>query len=335
MQARNPNDLATNTALIRQDKIIVHHVADGKIYSKNSSDSDLLLRGITGVINENYSRENGTRVKNSFRTKAERGWFPYRHTPLGYTHHKEVDKSGYAIKGTATVIVDPNPANVLLVQREFELRAQGHSYDVIRQTNLEADIVPVDKIKTYHRSSIEKRLKNQFYWGTFQITGDSEVFKGKHELIIPAKTLKAVKAINGGHGGKARKSIADGDDVFRGWLTCNHPDCQRQMTYDPKTKMIKETGEKKTYHYYRCSNSRKVHMKLKNVSEEKIWDQFEPAVEALSISQEFANDITAALNETHECSWGKSRRPRLKSRWKVIELNCWDWKAKRILPIRI
>ena len=41
-------------------------------------------------------------------------------------------------------------------------------------------------------------------------------------------------------------------------------------------------------------------MKLVNIAEEKIWDQFEPAVEALTISQKFANDITAALNETHE-----------------------------------
>ena len=299
-EARNPNDLATNTTLIQQDKIIVHHVSDGKVYSKNSSDSDLLLRGITGVINENYSRENGTRVKNSFRTKAERGWFPYRHTPLGYTHHKEVDRSGYAIKGTATVVVDKNSANVRLVQREFELRAQGHSYDVIRQSNLDAGLVPLEQIKTYHRSSIEKRLKNSFYWGTFQLTGDPEIFKGKHDQIIPTKTLKAVKAINDGHGAKRRKNDAEGADLFAGWLFCGHADCQRQMTYDPKTKTIKATGETKTYHYYRCSNSRKVHEKLANVTEEKIWKQFEPAIEALSISEEFAQDIANALNETHD-----------------------------------
>jgi len=138
-------------------------------------------------------------VKNSFRTKAEMGWFPYRHTPLGYAHHKERDKSGYAIKGTAIVVPDPDTANVRLAQREFELRAQGHSYDVIRQSNLDAGIVPADQVKTYHRSTIEKRLKNQFYWGTFQLTGEPKVHQGRHELIIPAKTLKAVKAINEGH----------------------------------------------------------------------------------------------------------------------------------------
>ncbi|MDZ4662957.1 MAG: hypothetical protein SGJ18_15195 [Pseudomonadota bacterium] len=124
--------------------------------------------------------------------------------------------------------------------------------------------------------------------------------QGKHELIISAKVLSAVKAINDGHGCKVRKKISAGEYLFRDWLICDHPECQRQITYDPKTKIIKETGEKKTYHYYRCSNLRKIHMKLVSVSEEKIWKQFAPAVEALSISQEFAQEITDALNEMHE-----------------------------------
>ena len=299
-EARNLTDNETNERLIKEGKIIIHYVSENKVYFKDSPDSDFLMRDILTSVNKSESRANSTRVKNSFRTKAEMGWFPYRHTPLGYAHHKERDKSGYAIKGTAIVVPDPDIANVKLVQREFELRSQGHSYDVIRQSNLDAGVVPLDQVKTYHRSSIEKRLKCSFYWGTFQLTGEPAVYHGKHELIIPAKSLKVVKAINEGNGPKVRKNVANGEDLFRGWLLCDHPECQRQMTYDPKTKIIKETGEKKVYHYYRCSNSRKVHMKLVNISEEKIWDQFEPAVEALTISQEFAIDITAALNETHE-----------------------------------
>lgn len=299
-EARNQSDLDVNTKLIRQGKIIVHHVSDAKVYSKYSSDSDLLLRGFMGLMNENYSRENGTRVRNAFRTKALQGWFPYRHTPLGYIHHKEIDKSGYAIKGTATVIKDPNSENVRLVQREFELRAQGHSYDVIRQKNLEDNIVPVDQIKTYNRTSIEKRLKNEFYWGKFRLTGDEKVYEGRHELIIPAKVLKAVKAINDGNVSIQRKTIMNGDDVFRGWLVCGHPQCRRQITYERKEKTLKSTGEAKVYHLYRCSNSRKIHDKNTYVSESDIWEQFEPAVTALSISEEFAQDITNALNETHD-----------------------------------
>ena len=299
-EARNLGDLEDNEELIRSGKIVIHHVSEGKVYWSGTPDSDFTTRGVMAVLNKGESQANSTKIKAAYKTKAINGWWPYNHTPLGYIHKKDRDKSGNAIKGTAIVVPDHDIANVKLAQREFELRAQGHSYDVIRQMNLDAGLVPSGQIKTYHRSSIEKRLKCSFYWGTFQLAGEPTIYRGKHELIIPAQTLKAVKSINDGHGVKLRKNVANGEDLFRGWLMCNHPDCQRQMTYDPKTKIIKGTGEKKVYHYYRCSNSRRVHMKLVNISEEKIWDQFEPAVEALTISQEFANDITAALNETHE-----------------------------------
>ena len=63
---------------------------------------------------------------------------------------------------------------------------------------------------------------------------------------------------------------------------------------------MKTNGEKKTYHFYTCSNSRKIHDHKRYITEEKIWKQFEPAVDALAISETFAKDITDALNETHE-----------------------------------
>lgn len=298
-EARNLGDLEHNEDLIRSGKIVIHHVSEGKVYWSGTPDSDFTTRGVMAVLNKGESQANATKIKAAYKTKALNGWWPYNHTPLGYIHKKDRDKLGNAIKGTAIVVPDPDTANIKLVQREFELRAQGHSYDVIRQSNIEGGLVPLEKIKTYHRSSIEKRLKNSFYWGTFQLNGDSEIFKGKHEPIIPAKDLKAVKAINEGHGAKVRKSNSNGEDLFRGWLTCAHPDCQRAMTYDPKTKTLKGTGEEVVYHYYRCSNSRKIHQNNISVSESKIWDQFEPAVEALTITEDFAKDIAAALNETH------------------------------------
>lgn len=299
-EARNLTDSETNERLIKEGKIVIHYVSENKVYWKDSPDSDFLMRDILTSVNKSESRVLGTRVRNSFRTKAESGWYPYRTPATGYIHHKERDRVGNAVKGTATITVDPDKANVRLVQREFELRAQGYSYDVIRQKNLEAGVVPLSMRETYNRASIEKRLKNEFYWGKFRLKNDPKVYQGRHELIIPEPILKKVKAINEGNGCKIRKNVANGEDIFRGWLRCSHPECQMQITYDPKTKTIKETGEKKTYHYYRCSNSRKAHMKLVSVTEEKIWKQFEPAVEALSISQEFAQDITDALNETHE-----------------------------------
>ncbi len=66
-------------------------------------------------------------------TKAEQGWFPYRHTPLGYVHQKDKDAYGKPIKGTAKIVRDPNPKNVEQVNREFELR-DHYTHEIERLT---------------------------------------------------------------------------------------------------------------------------------------------------------------------------------------------------------
>lgn len=295
-ESRNQQDLAKNTDMILKGEIIVHHVSENRAYWTGSSNSDLLLRGIGGVINENYSRENGAKMKAAYRTKAENGWFPFRHTPLGYIHFKKKDEYGNPIKGTATVIPDPDPSKVRLVRREFELRAQGYSYEHIHQTTLAENLVPTSLLKTYSKQAIEKRLKNPLYRGHFFVDGIR--YEGKHELIVSSKVLAAVdESFKPGRAMKKMNGLSSGvfDD---GWLRCGHPECARQLTFDPKTKTIKGTGEKKIYSYYRCTNSRGVHETVKSITEEKLWAQFEPAVDALAVTHDFAQDIANALNET-------------------------------------
>lgn len=298
-EARNLTDNEKNERLIKEDKIIIHYVSENKVFDKDSPDSEFLARDILTAVNKNYSRENGTRVRNSYRTKAESGWWPYRHTVLGYIHHKEKDKYGNAIKGTAKIIQNPDSRIVRLVQREFELRTQGYSYDDIREKNLKEGYVPKDLDGKYSRHGIEERLKNSFYWGFFYLKDDPTKYRGKHELIIPSHVLKAVEAINNGNGCK-RRANRKGEDIFRGWLVCGHPDCQRGITYERKEKVLKSTGEAKVYHLYRCSNSRRIHAKKVYIGEDKIWEQFEPVVGSITITEDFAKDITAALDETKE-----------------------------------
>lgn len=72
------------------------------------------------------------------------------------------------------------------------------------------------------------------------------------------------------------------------------------MSYDPKTKKIKSSGETKTYHYYHCTNGKNVHEKFENIQGEKIWEQFGGLMEKISISEEFAKDIADALNKLRE-----------------------------------
>ena len=191
-EARNLTDIEENDELIRAGKIIIHYVSENKVYWKNTPDADFTYRELNAVMNKSESRSKSSMLKAALRTKALAGWWPYRHTTLGYVHQKDRDRFGNAIKGTARIALDPIEANVELVRREFLLRAQGHSYDDIRAKNLDEGFVPADLKKTYSRHAIEVRLKNQFYWGRFKLTDDPGVYDGKHEIIIPTKVLKAV-----------------------------------------------------------------------------------------------------------------------------------------------
>lgn len=111
--------------------------------------------------------------------------------------------------------------------------------------------------------------------------------------------MDLVKASSGIKGKYNRTTHLEG--IFSGgWVRCADPACTMQIVYDPKTKKIKDTGEIKKFKYYRCSNSRKVHERLSYVSEEKIWGQLEAVVQAVTIKEERALQISDALNELNE-----------------------------------
>ncbi len=85
-----------------------------------------------------------------------------------------------------------------------------------------------------------------------------------------------------------------------GYMKCADASCGCLIIFDPKEKTIKETGEVRTYKYYRCSNGKKVHQSLKglSVTEESIMSQFGKAVSEISIQQDFRDELMKAVNET-------------------------------------
>lgn len=195
-EARNLTDNEKNEELVKDDKIIIHHISEKKVYWKETHDSDWLLKDINTSVNKNQSRENSTKMKAAYKTKAENGWWPYRHTPLGYYHVKDKNEYGVPIKGTAKLTPGPNKEDINQVIREFELRVEGYSYVKIREIILAECLVPIKRIKNYSKRGIEGRLKNPLYWGYFYLYENPKQYSGKHEIIIPPHILKEVKNIN-------------------------------------------------------------------------------------------------------------------------------------------
>ena len=292
-EARNLTDNESNEKLIRKGEIVLHYARDRKVLHKESSASDFFVRDINAAASKQFSLVLSSKVRDAMRQKAQDGWFPANHVPLGYIHRRMRDEIGREIKGRTEIVIDPNEANVKLVKREFELRAQGMAYEQIRRTVTSEGLLYGTKIKTYYMSAIERRLSNKFYSGYF--IWDKTEYRGKHPIIISLTVLDIVQKNKTKRGWVAKqKGVFSG-----GWMRCGDPACGCALVYDAKTKKLKSTGKLVTYDYYRCTNSKKIHSEQKgrNMSEKEIFEQFKPAVSKFSINEGLAKQIKAAMDE--------------------------------------
>lgn len=302
-EARNLTDTEVNEKYARGGIFAIHYVRENQILDENSTESDYMMRDFQAVNNKGFSRRLSAKIVDVQNFKAEDGWYPGNRPPLGYAHIKRKDDEGRELKRGTTIGPDPIDRKVRQVQREYELRAEGLSYPQIHRRMIDEGMISAAKIKSYFLSSIEKRLKNKFYRGKFD--WDGVEFQGKHPLIIPKHILDAVDKTFGDK--RPIRQIQDDHGILGGgWLKC--AECGCNVVYDPKIKIIKDTGERRQYHYYHCTNGKKSHKApIVTVSEEKIWTGLEQAIEAVSISEGFAKDIADALNETHKNA-GEARK---------------------------
>jgi site-specific DNA recombinase len=296
-ETRNLTDNEQNETLVRQGKLVIHYVADRKILDKNSPDSEFFNRDIQAAINKNYSRDLSTKVRKATQAKAETGWFPGCKTPDGYINEKLKSERGFERRRGSIIVPDPNTTTIKRVQREFEIRAETPtpSWREVRSRIIGEGLVTLSDLRKYHIGSIERRLKNIFYDGRF-FWNDVE-YVGKHERIIPATLFWRVQETFGIKTPYRQNPEA----IFgSGWMKCADPECGCVITFDPKTKKIKATGETKTYRYYRCSNGKHVHQNLKGmtISEDKIMSQFESVAREITIAEDFRDELMRAVNET-------------------------------------
>lgn len=110
-------------------------------------------------------------------------------------------------------------------------------------------------------------------------------------------TLRALDNAKGEKSPYGRRLNAIDALFSGGWLVCGQCGCQ--ITYDPKEKRNRKTNKVTEYHYYHCSNGKKMHTKQVNINENRLWQQFEAAVDAVNIPESFAKKISDALNENY------------------------------------
>lgn len=294
-EARNLTDIERMLEQVRKGLIIVHYALDGKCLDENILPSEMMIRGMVGVFDAHYSHELRHKIAQGQRAKAEGGEFPGNIPPLGYEHQKNKNSVGIEKRRGSKIVPSADQRKIKQVRREFELRALGLSFQAIRNRIIEEGLIPVLEISKYRAATIERRLKNIFYGGYFEWNGTR--YKGNYELIVPPEIFRQVQDTHGSRGQYEKGSVS----MFgNGWLKCADSACRCNVVADPKTKVIKSTGEKKTYFYYHCTNGKGVHSSQKgmNVSEAKIWDGLYEAVKEMTVESDWGKQLAAALNET-------------------------------------
>lgn len=296
-ESRNLTDNEANEKLVKAGVICLHYVRDNKVLHKDSAETDFFMRDIQAVTNKQFIRNLTGKVMDAMQKKAESGWFPSNHVPLGYVVAREKNAEGKERKrGLAYPVRDPNENNVRWVIREFELRAQGLSFQAIRDQIVAEGICPPSKAKSYNKSSVEQRTSHPFYAGRFCWQG--VWYDGKHELIVPQSLVAAVQSVK--RGIRTIRRDAEHGVFGGGWLKC--AECGCNIMYDPKKKTLARDGSVVTHHYYHCSNGKKMHPTMAglNITEAELWEQFDKIVESIELTPEIAKKVANALNAGHK-----------------------------------
>lgn len=130
---------------------------------------NVLLMSIEQAMATQYIRDLSSNVKRGNRAKLEQGGWP-NHAPFGYKNNK----------GERTISIDPLRSTA--VKRMFELYATGHhSITAVRDAVFAEGFRTSSGIKIYG-STVERVLKNPFYFG--MMVREGRYYAGKHTPII-------------------------------------------------------------------------------------------------------------------------------------------------------
>ena len=175
-----------------------------------------------------------------------------------------------------------------MVQELFQLYAtQRYSLKEVARIAYDKGIAYRKSGRPFTPGSLEKILKNPFYYGHFR--WDGQVYPGIHEPLISRELFDATQAAFKRHNKPKKRKH---DFAYAGLVACGHCGCA--ITPELHTK---KSG--KYYIYYRCTGF-KGKCPEPYMREEVLADKFADAVKAIQIDDETLGWIVAALKESQK-----------------------------------
>lgn len=282
--SRNPVDSGTLGWMLQQGALKSIQTIDRQYLP---DDNVLLFNIETGQANQFII----DLKKNSMRGmigKADRGWLPSR-APLGYSN----DKLEH------TIIEDPE--RFQLVRKMWDMMLTGN-YTPSQIITIANNEWGFRTPKTRRGGGGElalcvlyKTFNNLFYTGMFKWAGKLYI-NGNHKPMITQEEYDRVQIILG-RKGKPRAQTHE--FAYTGLIQCEV--CNSMYTADEKKRIVKSTGELKTYTYYHCTKKNKdIKCDQKPLKLEDVEKQIDIELERYTILPIFQKWAIEILNRNND-----------------------------------
>lgn len=244
-------------------------VKEGVVLCNNSNSHEKLVHGLKVLLAKNFIDNLKEETQKGRLKKASEGYF-IGQVPYGY---KKLD--------TKNTVINSDTAP--FVRRAFELYADGYSIEKVRETLKDEGYIYNKSSITISKGHLHKMLKNVAYIGIIDFRG--KFYEGKHEPIVSNELFNKVQR-------QFKKDykpdkISKHNFAFTGLITC--AECGCAITAEIK---------KGKYIYYHCTGYKKNCSQKEFITEEKLIEQFDAAVRAVTISEKHFEYIKKGLRES-------------------------------------
>jgi len=231
-------------------------------------------------------------VKRGIDSKLGKGLAPIL-APLGYLNTKiEARGENYIVK---------DPERFPILRKMWDMMLSGN-YTPPKIRDIANDEWGLRTRKTRRkggkpisRSTIYRIFTDPFYVGLFEYGGKTH--QGKHDPMVTFEEYDKVQIMLGREG---RPRPQTHNFAFTGMIRCG--ECGCSITAIEKTKIIKTTGDLKTFTYYFCTRKKNGVPCTQNkyLPSEKFEKQIEQELESITILPEFKEWALKILRESND-----------------------------------
>ena len=241
--SRNPIDSATVQWLLQNGQIKSIQTV-GREYLP---DDNAVIFSIESSMANQYIRDLSKNVKRGLKYKLEKGIAP-KLAPIGYLNTKT------EARGENYIIEDPERFKIIRKAWDLMLSGNYTGPTILDKLNNDYGLRTRKTRRTggkpLSRSGLYRMFSDPFYAGQFIYNG--VLYHGKHKAMVTREEFDRVQDILG-RPGKPRQNRHT--YIYTGFLRCG--ECDGLISATHKEKMLKCTGERKSYTLYYCIPARK------------------------------------------------------------------------------